>query len=54
MILKSINLEISPGEILTVLGKVGSGKSALLLAMMHELELLRGEVKKNGRIAFIS
>jgi len=52
-ILKNINLSIAPGETVAVIGRVGSGKSSILLAAMNELEKTRGEVKKNGKVAYL-
>ena len=53
-ILKKINLKISKGEFVAVIGKVGSGKSSLILALMDEMVRHQGYVKKNGRMAYIS
>ena len=53
-ILKTVNLTIKPGEFVAVIGKVGSGKSSLLLALMDEMVRQEGTVKKNGAIAYIS
>lgn len=54
-ILKDINLHINPGDFVAVIGKVGSGKSSLLLSLMNEMVGHSGtSVKKNGTIAFIS
>lgn len=36
-VLKNINISVSKGEILTIVGPVGSGKSSLLLAALGEL-----------------
>lgn len=54
MILDDININIKPGEFVAVVGKVGSGKSSLVLSMMEEMVTQRGLVEKNGRIAYIS
>ena len=40
--LKGIRLEVNPGELLGVVGEVGSGKSSLLAALLGELQPLRG------------
>lgn len=53
-ILKDVNLKINSGEFVAVVGKVGSGKSSLLLAMMDEMVRQSGDVRKNGDIAYIS
>lgn len=53
-ILQDINLSLFPGEVLAVVGRVGSGKSSLLQAMMNEMIKTKGSVKKNGKIAYVS
>ena len=53
-ILKNISLRINKGEFVAVIGKVGSGKSSLILALMDEMVRHNGEVRKNGKIAYIS
>lgn len=53
-ILRDINLKINKGEFIAVIGKVGSGKSSLLLSMMDEMVRHQGDVRKNGKIAYIS
>lgn len=52
-ILHDINLKINPGEFLAVIGRVGSGKSSLLNAIMNEIIRVKGQVSKNGSIAYI-
>ena len=39
MAIANINLRVRPGEVVAVLGKVGSGKSALLKSVLGELTL---------------
>jgi len=51
--LSEINLKINTGEFIGVIGEVGAGKSSLLLALMGELHIDKGTIKKNGRIAFV-
>ena len=40
-VLSDINIEVRPGELVMVIGKVGSGKSSLLSAILGELTLVR-------------
>ena len=54
-ILKNINIHIQPGDFVAVVGKVGSGKSSLLLSLMNEMVSHAGtKVQKNGEFAYIS
>ncbi|XP_050431302.1 ATP-binding cassette sub-family C member Sur-like isoform X2 [Adelges cooleyi] len=50
------NLNIEEGKLTIVTGKVGSGKTSLLLALLGEMNCLFGEVdfKKGTTIAFVS
>ena len=53
-ILKNINITIKKGELLGVVGLVGSGKSSLILSMLRETNALRGSVEINGAVAYCS
>ena len=45
-----INLDVSEGELLAVVGPVGCGKSSLISAILGEMEKLQGRV--NVRVSF--
>lgn len=49
--LRNINLEISRGETIGVIGRNGSGKSTLLQLICKTLEPSEGSVYTNGRVA---
>jgi iron complex transport system ATP-binding protein len=51
IILRDIDLSITPGSFTAVVGPNGAGKSTLLKAMAHEQRGYRGEVMINGRPA---
>ncbi|XP_029647335.1 multidrug resistance-associated protein 1-like isoform X2 [Octopus sinensis] len=52
-ILKDINMEIKPGQLLSVVGTVGSGKSSLISTILGEMEKLKGSVEIQGSVAFV-
>ena len=52
-IFKNINLSVSPGEVLVVIGPVGSGKSSLLSALLGEIALLKGSIRSRGTFALV-
>ncbi len=51
----SINLEVAEGELVAVVGQVGSGKSSLIAAMLGELNKIQGNVniKVRHQILFL-
>ncbi|XP_061290378.1 ATP-binding cassette sub-family C member 4-like [Bos javanicus] len=52
--LKGLSFTVRPGELLTVVGPVGAGKSSLLRALLGELAPSQGNVSVHGRIAYVS
>ena len=53
LVLSGISLSLLPASFTVVLGKVGSGKSALLFACLDELVRVSGLVSKHGRVGFV-
>lgn len=49
-LLSSINLEVGHGQLVAVVGHVGSGKSSLVSAMLGEMNKKEGRVTVNVRI----
>ncbi len=46
----SINLKIDDGELVAVVGQVGTGKSSLVSAILGEMKMLRGNITINVRL----
>ena len=52
--LNKVNFEINPGELVMVIGKVGSGKSSLLLHLLSELDNSKFNINTPGNISYYS
>ncbi|XP_014296337.1 probable multidrug resistance-associated protein lethal(2)03659 [Microplitis demolitor] len=52
--LKGINIHIKPGQLVAVVGQVGSGKTSLLNAILKELPAHTGSIDVGGKIAYAS
>ncbi|KAG7093889.1 hypothetical protein E1B28_007528 [Marasmius oreades] len=52
--LEDINMTVRKGELVGVLGRVGSGKSSLLSAILGDMTRTEGEVKVYGNISYAS
>lgn len=53
-VFSNVNLEVKAGSLTMVVGKVGTGKTSLLHAMLGELIKTRGDVRVNGTISYAS
>ncbi|KAA0160384.1 hypothetical protein FNF28_05463 [Cafeteria roenbergensis] len=53
-VLAGVSLEVKRGELLTVVGRVGSGKTSLLHGMLGELHRISGSATIRGSVAFVS
>ncbi|CAJ0593581.1 unnamed protein product [Cylicocyclus nassatus] len=51
--LRDISMKVHSGHLLAVVGTVGAGKSSLLLALLGEMEKLRGYVGLRGTVAYV-
>ncbi|XP_023212557.1 multidrug resistance-associated protein 4-like [Centruroides sculpturatus] len=52
--LNDISINVQPGELLTVIGPVGSGKTSFLLSILGEIPVTSGKVIVRGKIAYAS
>ncbi|TVU00075.1 hypothetical protein EJB05_54519, partial [Eragrostis curvula] len=53
-VLKGINVEVRRGDLVAVVGTVGSGKSSLLSCIMGEMEKISGTVRVCGSTAYVA
>jgi len=51
--LTDINLDVKKGDLVMVTGRVGSGKSSLLAALLGEINRLEGNVSRAGHMAYV-
>jgi ABC-type bacteriocin/lantibiotic exporter with double-glycine peptidase domain len=51
--LSDISLDVKPHKLITIVGKVGSGKSSLLSALLGEMRLIEGQTKLRGSLAYV-
>ncbi|CAD8074913.1 unnamed protein product [Paramecium sonneborni] len=52
-ILNKINLKLDKGTFVIIRGIVGSGKSSLLQALLHEIPYFSGQLKISGHVAYV-
>ncbi|XP_023235793.1 multidrug resistance-associated protein 4-like isoform X3 [Centruroides sculpturatus] len=52
--LNGISLNMQSGELLIVIGPVGSGKTSLLMSLLGEIPITSGEVSVKGKISYAS
>ena len=52
-LLHDITLEVNPGELVALVGQVGSGKSSIMAALLGEMYRETGEVTVVGRVAYV-
>ncbi|XP_067675074.1 multidrug resistance-associated protein 1-like [Haliotis asinina] len=51
--LTNVSLEVTEGQLLAIVGQVGSGKSSLVSAILGEMDKLKGRVSLKSRIAYV-
>lgn len=52
-VLKNINLRVKKGEVTAVVGRVGSGKSSLVSALLGDMVKTEGKVTLRGSVAYV-
>ncbi|XP_002991601.2 ABC transporter C family member 14 [Selaginella moellendorffii] len=51
--LKDINVHVKKGQLVAIVGTVGSGKSSMLTALLGEMRKLSGKVRISGSTAYV-
>jgi len=51
--LSGINATLRPGQLTTVIGTIGSGKTSFLLSLLREVPFSQGELNIEGRVAYV-
>jgi ATP-binding cassette subfamily C (CFTR/MRP) protein 4 len=49
-----MTFNVEAGEMLAIVGEVGSGKSLLLMTILRELPSITGTIDTNGRMFYVS
>ena len=52
-ILSSISLDVKPNKLIAIVGKVGTGKSSFLSALLGEMEQIGGYKSIRGSVAYV-
>ncbi|XP_054158179.1 ATP-binding cassette sub-family C member 4-like, partial [Oppia nitens] len=52
--IKDITVSLTSGELLAVIGPVGSGKSSFLMSLLNEIQVTSGRVAVRGSVAYAS
>ena len=52
LVLKNIDFECVPGDLVAIVGPVGSGKTSILMAILNEINCVQGNVNVLGRVSF--
>ena len=51
--LTNLNISIYPGQVTALIGKIGSGKTSFLLALLREIPVTSGLMICNGSVAYV-
>ncbi|KAL4462373.1 hypothetical protein ABPG72_003266 [Tetrahymena utriculariae] len=52
-VLQNINVKINNGELVCIVGKVGSGKTSFLNCILQEVPFYKGQIKSKGQLAYV-
>ncbi|KAL4493366.1 hypothetical protein ABPG73_007173 [Tetrahymena malaccensis] len=52
-VLKNINISVQNGDLVAIVGRIGSGKSSLLSCILQEVPYFNGNFSFNGSVAYV-
>ncbi|KAF7843202.1 ABC transporter C family member 13 isoform X1 [Senna tora] len=53
LVLNHVNLSLSRGSFVAVIGEVGSGKSSLIYSILGEMRIAHGSIHSDGSVAYV-
>ncbi|XP_037528316.2 multidrug resistance-associated protein 1-like [Rhipicephalus sanguineus] len=54
MVLQDVDVRIAQGQLVAVVGQVGSGKTSFLSAILGELRCVKGSLDRKGKVAYVA
>ncbi|KAL3196873.1 hypothetical protein MRX96_014967 [Rhipicephalus microplus] len=54
MVLQDVDIHIAQGQLVAVVGQVGSGKTSILSAILGELRCVKGSLDRKGKVAYVA
>ena len=51
--LADLTFSMKSGDFMVVIGEVGCGKTSLLYSIMHEMEVMKGDLQVAGSISYV-
>lgn len=54
LMLRDVSFEVKSGEVVAIIGSIGSGKTGLLSAIIGEISPCSGQVVKKGKLAYVA
>ncbi|XP_049514234.1 multidrug resistance-associated protein 1-like [Dermacentor silvarum] len=54
LVLQDVDVRIAQGQLVAVVGQVGSGKTSFLSAILGELRCVKGSINRKGKVAYVA
>ena len=52
--LTDLNIEFKNGQATAIIGSSGSGKTSLIMAILNQMNMVKGELQKRGKVAYVA